>query len=92
MCDPRVAEHPLTVSVWLVLQRNGGGMSYNTPAETAELAVASGTAKAALGPAKALVGGFLAGAYIAFGGLLAIVASAGLKAVVRWSGPPLSPG
>jgi formate/nitrite transporter len=54
-------------------------MAYNTPQETAEFAVRSGTAKATLPPAKALVGGFLAGAYIAFGGLLAIVASAGLK-------------
>ena len=35
-------------------------------------------AKAAAGPAKALVGGFLAGAYIAFGALLAIIVSAGL--------------
>jgi len=85
LCDPRSPNTLEGVSVWSVLQRNGGGMSYNTPAETAELAVASGTTKAALGPAKALVGGFLAGAYIAFGGLLAIVASAGLKADV-WGG------
>ena len=54
-------------------------MSYNTPQQTAELAVESGAAKGALSPGRALVGGFLAGAYIAFGGLLAIVASAGLK-------------
>jgi formate/nitrite transporter len=60
-------------------------MSYNTPAETAAAAVASGTTKAGLGPGKALVGGFLAGAYIAFGGLLAIIASAGLKAD-QWGG------
>jgi formate transporter len=53
-------------------------MSYNTPPETAAIAVASGTAKASLAPGKALVGGFLAGAYIAFGGLLAVVVSAGL--------------
>ncbi len=55
-------------------------MSYNTPQQTAAAAVVSGTAKAQLGPGKALVGGFLAGAYIAFGGLLAIIASAGLDA------------
>ncbi len=53
-------------------------MAYNTPQETAQIAVQVGVSKAALSPGKALVGGFLAGAYIAFGGLLAIVASAGL--------------
>jgi formate/nitrite transporter len=60
-------------------------MSYNTPQQTAELAVESGAAKAALPAGKALVGGFLAGAYIAFGGLLAIVASAGLNSAT-WGG------
>ncbi|MDT0263300.1 formate/nitrite transporter family protein [Jatrophihabitans lederbergiae] len=60
-------------------------MSYNTPQQTAELAVESGTAKAAYPVGKALVGGFLAGAYIAFGGLLAIVASAGLNSAT-WGG------
>ena len=60
-------------------------MSYNTPQETAKIAVESGVAKAHLTPAKALVGGVLAGAYIAFGGLLAIVASAGLKSDT-WGG------
>jgi formate/nitrite transporter len=60
-------------------------LSYNTPAETAELAVESGASKAALPAGRALVGAFLAGAYIAFGGLLAIVASAGLKAET-WGG------
>lgn len=59
--------------------------SCNTPQETAEAAVESGTAKASASPAHALVGGFLAGAYIAFGSLLAIVASAGL-APERWGG------
>jgi formate/nitrite transporter len=54
-------------------------LSFNTPAETAAIAVESGANKAALAPGPALVGSFLAGAYIAFGGLLAIVASAGLK-------------
>ena len=53
-------------------------MSYNTPPEIAAAAVESGTAKANLAPGKALVGGFLAGAYIAFGGLLATVVTAGL--------------
>jgi formate/nitrite transporter len=53
-------------------------MTYNAPPAVAALAIDSGTSKAHLAPDKALVGGFLAGAYIAFGGLLAIVASAGL--------------
>ena len=60
-------------------------MAFHTSQETAELAVASGVSKAALPAGKALVGGFLAGAYIAFGGLLAIVASAGLKPAT-WGG------
>jgi formate/nitrite transporter len=60
-------------------------MSFNTPQQTAEVAVASGIAKAGFGPGKALVGGFLAGAYIAFGGLLAVIVSAGLKAD-QWGG------
>ena len=53
-------------------------MPYNTPPEIAAAAVESGTAKANLAPGKALVGGFLAGAYIAFGALLATVVTAGL--------------
>ncbi|WP_327541236.1 formate/nitrite transporter family protein [Jatrophihabitans sp.] len=53
-------------------------MTVKTPPEIAEAAVAAGTLKAGLGPGKALVGGFLAGAYIAFGGLMAIVVSSGL--------------
>ena len=60
-------------------------MSYNTPKEIAAAAVAAGTAKAALKPGNALVGGFLAGAYIAFGGLLAVVVSAGLDPR-QWGG------
>ncbi|MDQ6938002.1 MAG: formate/nitrite transporter family protein [Actinomycetota bacterium] len=60
-------------------------MAYNTPQETAALAVESGVAKANLPPDRALVGGFLAGAYIAFGGLLAIVCSAGLNPA-QWGG------
>jgi formate transporter len=59
--------------------------NYNTPQQTAVVAVASGVAKAALKPGNALVGGFLAGAYIAFGGLLAIVGSAGLDPK-QWGG------
>ena len=53
-------------------------MSYNTPPQMAVEAIKSGVSKAGATPVKALVGGFLAGAYIAFGGLLAIVVSSGL--------------
>ena len=53
-------------------------MSFNTPPQMAVEAIKSGVSKASTPPVKALVGGFLAGAYIAFGGLLAIVVSSGL--------------
>jgi formate/nitrite transporter len=53
-------------------------MAYKTPAETAAAAVESGYAKGMLPTGKALVGGFLAGAYIAFGSLLAITVTSGL--------------
>ena len=53
-------------------------MSFNTPQQVTTLAIASGETKAAASPSKALVAGFLAGAYIAFGALVAISASAGL--------------
>lgn len=53
-------------------------MGYKTPAQTAQAAVESGVAKAGLSPTKALVGGFLAGAYIAFGSLVAIATTSGL--------------
>jgi formate transporter len=53
-------------------------MASKTPQETASAAVEAGTTKAKLGWDKALVGGFLAGAYIAFGGLVAIAVSSGL--------------
>jgi len=54
-------------------------MALKTPSEVAKAAVDTGTAKAGLTWDKALVGGFLAGAYIAFGGLVAIAVSSGLK-------------
>ena len=54
-------------------------MALKTPQETAHAAVDAGTTKALLSWDKALVGGFLAGAYIAFGGLVAIAVSSGLK-------------
>ncbi len=53
-------------------------MAAKQPAEIAAAAVESGEAKAHLRWDKVLVGSFLAGAYIAFGGLVAISVSSGL--------------
>ncbi len=60
-------------------------MTYNTPPQITTVAIDSGIAKAALPPGRALVGGFLAGAYIAFASLLAVIVSAGLKPE-QWGG------
>jgi formate/nitrite transporter len=60
-------------------------MSFKSPAEIARTGVQTGTTKAALSWDKALVAGFLAGAYIAFAGLLAVVTSAGMDPKV-WGG------
>jgi formate transporter len=60
-------------------------MSFKSPAEIARTGVQTGTTKAALTWDKAVVAGFLAGAYIAFAGLLAIVASAGMDPKL-WGG------
>jgi formate/nitrite transporter len=60
-------------------------MSFKSPAEIAATGVQSGATKAALSWDKAVVAGFLAGAYIAFAGLLAIVASAGMDPKI-WGG------
>jgi formate transporter len=54
-------------------------MAMKTPEQVAVAAVESGAKKGVLSWDKALVGGFLAGAYIAFGGLVAIAVSSGLK-------------
>jgi len=53
-------------------------MSDRQPAEIAAAAVAGGVSKVEVGTGKLLVGSFLAGAYIAFGGLVAIAVSSGL--------------
>jgi formate transporter len=53
-------------------------MAYKTPPETTQAAVESGVAKASAPFGKVMVGGFLAGAYIAFGSLLAISVTSGL--------------
>ena len=53
-------------------------MGFKDPQGITETATAAGAAKAELAPAKALAAGFMAGAFIALGGLLAVSASAGL--------------
>lgn len=53
-------------------------MGFKDPPAVADASVEKGAEKAALPPAKAIVAGFLAGAYIAFGALLAITVSSGL--------------
>ena len=60
-------------------------MSFNAPPQIAAVAIDYGAMKAALPPGRAAVGGFLAGAYIAFASLLAVVVSAGLKPE-QWGG------
>jgi formate/nitrite transporter len=53
-------------------------MAFKDPKAITEIATEKGIEKARLSWDKALVAGFLAGAYIAFAGLLAVVVSAGL--------------
>ncbi len=53
-------------------------MSFKDPAEITEVGIEKGVSKAKLSWDKALVAGFLAGAYIAFGALLATTTTAGL--------------
>ncbi|HEU4658407.1 MAG TPA: formate/nitrite transporter family protein [Capillimicrobium sp.] len=54
-------------------------MPFRDPKSVAKVGVEKGAEKARLSWDKALVAGFLAGAYIAFGGLLAITVSSGLN-------------
>lgn len=67
-------------------------MPFKTPAEISHAAVASGVAKAALRPDKVLVSSFLAGAYIAFGALVAITTTSGLKPATWGTLPTLITG
>ncbi|GAB3467838.1 formate/nitrite transporter family protein [Kineococcus endophyticus] len=60
-------------------------MAFKTPEQIAVAAVASGEKKAHLPVSKMLAGGFLAGACIAFAGLLAVDVTAGLKPEL-WGG------
>jgi formate transporter len=52
---------------------------FKDPKAITDAGTVTGVKKARLAPNKALLAGFLAGAYIAFGGLLAITVSAGLN-------------
>jgi formate/nitrite transporter len=54
-------------------------MSYKPPKEIAKAGIQTGATKAKLSWDKALVAGFLAGAYIAFAGLLAFTVTAGMR-------------
>jgi len=53
-----------------------------SPKEITEAGIATGAAKAELTVGKVMVGSFLAGAYIAFGGLLAIMVSSGVDSEI----------
>jgi formate/nitrite transporter len=55
-------------------------MAFKTPDQIATAAVNAGIAKANLSPGRMLGGAILAGAYIAFAGLLGIAVTSGLKA------------
>src|SRR5436190_1035847 len=67
-------------------------MSYKDPKAIMLAGAKTGATKARLAPGKALVAGFLAGAYIAFAGLLAITVSAGLKPEIWGTLPTLFTG
>ena len=67
-------------------------MAFKRPDQIVVAGTASGDAKAHLSRDKYLVGGFLAGAFIAFGGLLAITVSAGLDPKVWGTLPTLFTG
>jgi formate/nitrite transporter len=67
-------------------------MGFKDPKGITETGITTGVTKASLRWDKALVGGFLAGAYIAFGGLLAITVSSGLNEETWGSLPTLFTG
>ena len=54
-------------------------MAFKKPQEITQAGIETGVTKAKLSWDKALVAGFLAGAYIAFGALLAVTTTAGMK-------------
>ena len=54
-------------------------MGFKKPEEIAHASVAAGTAKTLISPDELLLLGFLAGAYIAFGGMLAVIVGKGVN-------------
>src|SRR3954470_4292297 len=67
-------------------------MAFKDPRAITLAGAQTGATKAALSPAKAIVAGFLGGAYIAFGGLVAISVSSGLKPEIWGTLPTLFTG
>jgi formate transporter len=67
-------------------------MAFKDPRGITQAGITTGVTKAGLRWDKALVGGFLAGAYIAFAGLLAITVSSGLDPKLWGSLPTLFTG
>jgi formate/nitrite transporter len=67
-------------------------MAFKDPRAITLAGMESGTSKAGLSLDKSLVASFLAGAYIAFGGLLAITVSSGLKPAIWGTLPTLFTG
>src|SRR4051812_35395865 len=67
-------------------------MGFKDPRGITQAGITTGVTKAGLRWDKALVGGFLAGAYIAFAGLLAITVSSGLDPKIWGSLPTLVTG
>jgi formate transporter len=64
-------------------------MAYKTPDQVATAAVNTGLAKANLSPGRMLGGSFLAGAYIAFAGLLGIAVTSGMPTQIWGTLPTL---
>jgi len=67
-------------------------VAFKDPAGITVAAVTAGTRKTRTGPGRTLAAGFLAGAYIAFGGLLAITVSSGLDPKLWGTLPTLFTG
>jgi formate/nitrite transporter len=67
-------------------------VAFKNPKQVTRAGTETGVTKAQLSRDKDLLGGFLAGAYIAFGGLLAITVSSGLKPETWGSLPTLFTG
>ena len=61
-------------------------MAWKTPAEIAQAAVTVGKAKTLINPDKLILLGFLAGAYIAFGGFLAVAVGGATNAELLGKG------